>query len=308
MRLAFMGTPDFAAVALKALSEAGHDIAAVYCQPARPAGRGQKLQPSAVETLARDLGLPVRTPVKLRDPAEIDTFRALNLDAAVVAAYGLILPQAVLDAPRLGCFNIHGSLLPRWRGAAPIQRAILAGDTESGITIMQMEAGLDTGPMLLRETLPLTAETTGGSLHDDLAALGARLMVRLLENPAAYPAEQQPEEGVTYAAKISKDELRLNLQQTAEAAHRQIRAFAPRPGVWLDLAGERVKILAARPMASGGTPGRLTVDGDKLSIGCDGGSLDVITVQRQGGRPVAIADALRGWPLPQELQLPLETA
>lgn len=296
MRLAFMGTPVFAAVALQALIDAGHEIAAVYAQPARPAGRGQKPQPSPVESLARQHGLPVFTPVSLKAPEEQAAFVALNLDAAVVAAYGLILPRAVLAAPKHGCFNIHGSLLPRWRGAAPIQRAILAGDAETGITIMQMEAGLDTGPMLLKGVLPITAETTGGSLHDALADLGARLMVQYLADPAAYPPEVQPEAGVTYAAKIDKAELKLDWSLPAVQLDRVIRTFAPKPGAWAEINGERVKVLAAVPVPGSGVPG--TALDDAVTIATGEGALRLTHLQRPGKGPVAAADLLRGWPVP----------
>lgn len=291
-----MGTPVFAAVALQALINAGHEIAAVYAQPARPAGRGQKPQPSPVESLARQHGLSVFTPVSLKAPEEQATFAALNLDAAVVAAYGLILPRAVLDAPTRGCFNIHGSLLPRWRGAAPIQRAILAGDAETGITIMQMEAGLDTGPMLLKGALPITAETTGGSLHDALADLGARLMVQYLADPAAYPPEVQPEAGVTYAAKIDKAELKLDWSLPAVQLDRVIRTFAPKPGAWAEINGERVKVLAAVPVSGSGVPG--TALDDAVTIATGEGALRLTHLQRPGKGPVAAADLLRGWPVP----------
>ena len=296
MRLAFMGTPVFAAVALQALIDAGHEIAAVYAQPARPAGRGQKPQPSPVESLARQHGLPVFTPVSLKSPEEQAAFAALNLDAAVVAAYGLILPRAVLEAPKRGCFNIHGSLLPRWRGAAPIQRAILAGDAETGITIMQMEAGLDTGPMLLKGVLPITAETTGGSLHDALADLGARLMVQYLADPAAYPPEVQPKAGVTYAAKIDKAELKLDWSLPAAQIDRVIRTFAPKPGAWAEINGERVKVLAAVPVPGSGEPG--TALDDAVTIATGEGALRLTHLQRPGKGPVAAADLLRGWPVP----------
>lgn len=291
-----MGTPVFAAVALQALINAGHEIAAVYAQPARPAGRGQKPQPSPVENLARQHGLPVFTPISLKAPEEQAAFAALNLDAAVVAAYGLILPRAVLEAPKRGCFNIHGSLLPRWRGAAPIQRAILAGDAATGITIMQMEAGLDTGPMLLKGVLPITAETTGGSLHDALADLGARLMVQYLADPAAYPPEVQPEDGVTYAAKIDKAELKLDWSLPAGQLDRVIRTFAPKPGAWAEINGERVKVLAAVPAPGSGVPG--TALDDAVTIATGEGALRLTHLQRPGKGPVAAADLLRGWPVP----------
>src|SRR4051794_32177734 len=234
MRLAFMGSPDFAVPALRALHAAGHEIAAVYCQPPRPAGRGQKETPCPVHKAALALGLPVRTPARVRkDAAEHAAFAALDLDAAVVAAYGLILPKPMLEAPGRGCLNIHASLLPRWRGAAPIQAAILAGDTESGVTIMQMDAGLDTGPMLLREAVPITPTTTSAALYDVLAELGARLIVRaLVEHPMPMP---QPAEGVTYAPKLTRDAGRIDWTRDAAAIERQVRAFDPWPGTFTTL-------------------------------------------------------------------------
>ena len=301
MRLAFMGTPVFAAHALAALIVAGHEIVAVYAQPARPAGRGQKPQPSPVESLAREHGLSVFTPVSLKSSDEQAAFAALNLDAAVVAAYGLILPRAILDAPKRGCFNIHGSLLPRWRGAAPIQRAILAGDGETGITIMQMEAGLDTGPMLLKEALPITAETTGGSLHDDLAAMGARLMVQYLDNPDAYPPEVQPAGGATYAAKIDKAELKLDWSLPAAHLDRVIRCFAPRPGAWSEINGERVKVLAAELVAGSGAPG--TILDAALAVATGEGALRLTRLQRPGKGQVLADDLLRGWAVPAGTRL-----
>ncbi len=301
MRLAFMGTPVFAAQALASLIAAGHEIVAVYAQPARPAGRGQKPQPSPVETLARKHGLPVFTPVSLKGLEEQAAFAALKLDAAVVAAYGLILPRAILGAPKRGCFNIHGSVLPRWRGAAPIQRAILAGDAETGITIMQMEAGLDTGPMLLKETLPITGTTTGGELHDALAEMGARLMVQYLAHPDAYPPLVQPEEGVTYAAKINKTELKLDWSLPAEQLDRLIRCFAPRPGAWTEINGERVKVLAAEKVARAGVPGT-TLDAD-LTVATGDGAVRLTHLQRPGKAPILAEDLLRGWPIPAGTRL-----
>ena len=237
LRLAFMGTPDFAASSLRALIDAGHEVACVYSQPPRPAGRGHQVQRSPVHVLAEERGIPVRTPKSLRNAEAQAEFAALDLDCAVVAAYGLILPQPILDAPRMGCLNIHASLLPRWRGAAPIQRAILAGDAETGVTIMQMDAGLDTGAMLLKGTVPITAETTAGSLHDALAELGAGLIVQALDGLAEgrLTAEPQPSEGVTYAAKLSRDDGRLDWSQPADFIERQVRALNPWPGVWFDL-------------------------------------------------------------------------
>ncbi len=254
MRIAFMGTPDFAVPTLNSLAAAGHEIAVVYCQPPRPAGRGKKLTPSAVQACAQAMGLSVRTPVSLRQESEQASFAALNLDVAVVAAYGLILPQAILDAPRFGCLNVHGSLLPRWRGAAPVQRAILAGDHETGVMVMQMEAGLDTGPVRARAITPVACKTAG-ELTMELAELGADLMVTVLANLEGYPAKPQAEDGVTYAAKIDKAESRLDFSAEAKAVERRIRAFNPAPGAWFEYQGERYRVLAADALALKRHPG-----------------------------------------------------
>lgn len=297
LRLAFMGSPDFSVPALRALHEAGHEIAAVYCQPPRPAGRGQKETPCPVHRAALELGLPVRTPARVRkDTAEHEAFAALDLDAAVVAAYGLILPPAMLQAPRRGCLNIHASLLPRWRGAGPIQAAILAGDTESGITIMRMEEGLDTGPMLLRESVPIGPQTTTPELHDALAALGGPLVLRALEeNPSPVP---QPEEGVTYAPKLGKEDGRLDWTQDAAALDRRVRALNPWPGTFFRNGEDVVRLLAAEPEpgAAGAAPG--TVLDSTPRIACGDGVLRLTRLQR-AGRGAMPADAfLRGYPLP----------
>jgi methionyl-tRNA formyltransferase len=294
LRLAFMGSPDFAVPALRALHEAGHTIAAVYAQPPRPAGRGQALRPCPVHAAAQAMGLVVRTPQRLRTNAEEHAaFAALDLDAAVVAAYGLILPPAMLDAPRRGCSNIHASLLPRWRGAAPIQAAILAGDAESGVTIMQMDAGLDTGAMLLQEAVPIGADTTAASLHDALSALGARLILRALdESPAPVP---QPE-GATYAAKLTKDSGRLDWTRDSATLDRTVRAMVPWPGAWTVLDGEALKVLEAAPEAGGGAPG-VVLDGGLL-VGCGAGALRLLRVQRPGRAPMDAAAMLRGRPVP----------
>jgi len=251
MRLAFMGTPAFAVTALDALVEAGHTVAAVYTQPPRPGNRG-RVQPSPVHTRAIELGLPVRTPERLRAVSEKAAFAALDLDAAVVAAYGLLLPRAVLAAPRHGCLNIHASLLPRWRGAAPVQRAILAGDTQTGVTIMRMDTGLDTGPMLASEAVAIT-DQTAGELTDELARLGARLMVGVLARLPAIEPVPQPEAGVTYAPKIDKAESRIDWTRPAIGIWRQVRAFQPAPGAWFEAAGERVKLIRAEPAADAAT-------------------------------------------------------
>jgi len=294
MRIAFLGTPDFSVPALDALRAAGHEIACVYTQPPRPAGRGQSERRSAIHDHAAAADIPVRTPASLRDDDAQAEFAALNLDAAVVVAYGLILPQPVLDAPRLGCINIHASLLPRWRGAAPIQRAIQAGDAETGVTIMQMDAGLDTGPELLRETIPITAETNAGMLHDALAALGGRLIVEALAGLAAgtLQAVAQPETGETYAAKIERGEERIDWGQPAAILDCHVRAFAPWPGAWFEHDGERIKVLAAKLVAGQGVPG--TVLDDALTVACGDGALQLVTVQRAGKAAMAAADYLRG--------------
>ncbi|HME26158.1 MAG TPA: methionyl-tRNA formyltransferase [Acetobacteraceae bacterium] len=295
MRLAFMGSPDFAVPALRALHTAGYEIAAVYCQRPKPAGRGYALRPCPVQVEAERLGLPVRTPARLRGDAVAQAaFAALGLDAAVVAAYGLILPQAMLDAPRQGCLNIHASLLPRWRGAAPIQAAVLAGDAETGVTIMQMDAGLDTGPMLLREAVPITATTTAAMLHDELAAIGARLALRALaENPIP---ELQPLDGVTYAPKLTRDAGRIDWTRDAAAIERQVRAFDPWLGAFTTLRGAVLKVLAVELATGSGPPG-MVLD-ERLTVACGTGALRLTRVQL-AGRPAMAADAfLRGHPVP----------
>ncbi|MBV8166319.1 MAG: methionyl-tRNA formyltransferase [Alphaproteobacteria bacterium] len=297
-RLAFLGTPDFAASSLGALIEAGHKPVCVYAQPARPAGRGQRAQPSAVERLARAHDIEVRTPVTLRDAEAQAAFAALDLDLAIVAAYGLILPAPILAAPRRGCVNVHASLLPRWRGAAPIQRALLAGDTVTGITLMQMDAGLDTGAMLRSAALPIGPDTTGGTLHDALAACGARLLVDSLPDLLAgrLLPMPQPTDGVTYAAKIDRAELRLDWRQPAVVLERTVRAFAPRPGAYAERGGERIKVLGARVEARGGAPGTLL--DDRLLVACGDGALRLTTLQRAGKGPLAADAFLRGFALP----------
>ena len=286
-----MGTPEFAVPTLTALAEAGHEIAAAYSQPPRPAGRGKKLQPSPVQLAAEALGIPVFTPVSLKSAEEQAAFAALEADVAVVAAYGLILPQAILDAPRLGCLNVHGSLLPRWRGAAPVQRAILAGDAMTGVTIMQMERGLDTGPMLALGAMPVGWQTAG-ELTAEIADLGARLMIEVLADISAFTPIPQPEEGVTYAHKIDKAESRLDFTQSAEQVERQVRAFAPAPGAFFELEGERYRVLEADVVEGSGTPGT-TLD-DALTIACGEGAIRPLIVQRAGKPAMETAALLRG--------------
>ncbi len=295
LRVAFMGSPDFAVPALRALHAAGHEVAAVYCQPPRPAGRGQKETPCPVHRAALDLGLPVRTPSRVkRDTAEHAAFAALGLDVAVVAAYGLILPPAMLAAPRRGCLNIHASLLPRWRGAGPIQAAVLAGDAETGITIMRMEEGLDTGPMLLREAIPLGPRATTPEVHDALAALGAKLILRALEEDP--PSVPQPEAGVTYAPKIVKEDGRLDWTQPAAALDRRVRALNPWPGAFFTQGSETIRVLAAEPAEGKGPPG--TVLDTAPTIACGEAALRLLRLQRAGRAALPAAEFLRGHPLP----------
>ena len=303
LKLAFMGTPAFAVPALRALHDAGHKIAAVYTQPPRPAGRGNAVRRSAVHEQALRLAFDVRTPARLRaDPEAQAAFAALDLDAAVVAAYGLLLPASMLAMPRRGCLNIHASLLPRWRGAAPIQAAILAGDTQSGVTIMQMEAGLDTGPMLCAGTVPITAATTAQSLHDALAPLGARLVVDVLANPPVPRA--QPADGVTYAPKLGREDGRLDWSEPATSIDRRIRAMHPWPGAFTLLAGRTLKVLAAEITAhgtAGGTPG--TILDDTLLVAAGTGALRITRLQMPGGKPLEAKAFLRGHPLPPGTRL-----
>ncbi len=295
MRIVFMGTPEFSVPVLRALAAAGHDIACVYCQPPRPAGRGKKDRPSPVQAAASELGLPVRHPISLKDAGAQAEFAALNADVAVVVAYGLILPQAVLDAPAKGCLNIHASLLPRWRGAAPIHRAIMAGDAETGICIMQMEAGLDTGPVLLRQATPIGAEETTSDLHDRLSGMGADLIVQALARLETLRPDPQPDTGVTYAAKIDKAETRIDWTQPAEQVARLIRGMSPFPGAWCALGDERLKLLRAQAVAGQGAPGTILRD---LVVACGEGAVDITQVQRQGKRPMAAAEFLRGLQAP----------
>ncbi len=294
MRIAFMGSPDFAVPALDALVEAGHDIAMVYAQPPRPAGRGKKDRLTPVHARAEALGLPVRTPAKLRDAQAQAEFAALDLGVAVVAAYGLILPQPILDAPRHGCLNIHPSLLPRWRGAAPIPRAIMAGDEQTGICIMRMEQGLDTGPVFLCETTPIAPRETAADLQNRLAIRGAELLVETLATLKTLTAQPQSEEGVEYAAKIDKAEARIDWGRSAQSLDAHIRGLSPFPGAWFEMRGERIKILLAEPTTASGPPGAIL---DDAAIACATGALRLLRVQRAGKPAMDIADFLRGFPM-----------
>jgi methionyl-tRNA formyltransferase len=295
LNLIFMGSPDFSVAALQALIEAGHRIVCVYAQPPRPAGRGHKETPCPVHAFALENNLQVRTPRSLKDAAEQQSFIELNADACVVAAYGLMLPKPILDAPRLGCLNIHASLLPRWRGAAPIQRAIIAGDDKSGVTIMVMDEGLDTGAMLLSQEIPITPETTAGDLHDRLAGLGAKLIIQALEknNLTATPQSQQ---GVTYAAKLDRAEGRLDWNLSAAELERRVRGLNPWPGVWFEHGGTRVKVLTAALSKRSGEAGEV-LDGS-FSIACGEDALTVLRVQKQGRAAMDGNDFLRGFELP----------
>ncbi|MEZ5666170.1 MAG: methionyl-tRNA formyltransferase [Alphaproteobacteria bacterium] len=286
LRIAFMGTPDFAVPTLAMLCDSGHDVVAVYSQPPRPAGRGQALRPSPVHLFADRHRIPVHTPVSLKGAVEQQTFAALGLDLAVVVAYGLILPPAILAAPRLGCVNVHASLLPRWRGAAPIQRAILAGDAETGVTLMQMDAGLDTGPMLARGAIPIGPQATAASLHDAVAVLGADCLRALLPALAAgrAVAEPQPADGVTYAAKLSRDEGAIDWRRPAAELDRMVRALNPWPGTRFRLGDEEVKLVAARPADGAGAPG--TIVAAPLVVACGSGALSLDRLQRPGRAPV----------------------
>lgn len=298
MKIVFMGTPDFSVPVLEALVDAGHEVLCVYCQPPRPAGRGKKERPSPVQAKAGALGLPVRYPGSLKGDAEQADFAALEPDIAVVVAYGLILPQAILDAPAKGCLNIHASLLPRWRGAAPIHRAIMAGDTETGVCIMQMEAGLDTGPVLLRKAVAIGAEETTAELHDRLSALGAVAIVEALANLDGLEPVSQPEEGVTYAKKIDKAEAKVDWGKPAVEVDRLIRGLSPFPGAWCEVEGERLKLLRSRLVEGSGEAGQVL---DGLRIACGDGAVEILQAQRQGKRPMEAEELLRGFELPKRL-------
>jgi methionyl-tRNA formyltransferase len=291
MRIIFMGTPDFAVPALAALHDAGHEIACVYTQPPRAAGRGKQLRASPVQVEAERLGVPVRSPVSLRNAEAQAEFAALGADVAVVAAYGLILPQAVLDAPKHGCLNIHASLLPRWRGAAPIHRAVMAGDAETGVTIMQMEAGLDTGPMLHKVTVQVGRKTTG-ELTDELAELGAAAMVAVLADLPAFPPEVQDDAAAIYAPKIDKAEAKIDWSAPADVIERKVRGLAPFPGAWFELGEERVKLLLAELVEGAGTPG-MVLD-DDFATACGTGAIRPLRLQRAGKPVLERSEFLRG--------------
>ncbi|MEM8773568.1 MAG: methionyl-tRNA formyltransferase [Pseudomonadota bacterium] len=301
MRIVFMGTPEFSVAALEALIEAGHEICAVYTQPPRPAGRGKKDRASPVQKRAEALGLDFRHPSSLKNEEEQAAFAALNADVAVVVAYGLILPRAILDTPKCGCLNIHASLLPRWRGAAPIHRAIMAGDVETGVCIMQMEVGLDTGPVLLCKSTPIGAEETTGQLHDRLASIGAEAIVEALNNLDKLSPQSQDEIGVTYAQKIDKEEARIEWEDRAAEVDRQIRGLSPFPGAWIEHKGQRIKLLASRLAKGCGAPGNVL--DDALTIACGQGAVQVLRLQRAGKGAQNVHEFLRGMDLPKGTRL-----
>jgi methionyl-tRNA formyltransferase len=307
LRIVFMGTPEFATAALRELVARGHDLAAVYSQPPRPAGRGLAEKKSGVHVYAEGLGLPVRTPKTLRDPAETAAFKALAADVAVVAAYGLLLPQAILDAPRYGCLNLHGSLLPRWRGAAPIQRAIMAGDRESGVMVMKMAAGLDTGPVALTAHMPIGPDMTAGDLHDRLAEIGAPLMADALDRLAAgdLTFTPQPAEGACYAPKIEKAECRIDWRRPATGLHDHVRGLSPFPAAFFEAdlghGVERIKVLRARAEPGDGAPG-VALD-DRGLIACGAGALRLLRVQRAGKGEMSFEEFARGRPIPRGARL-----
>lgn len=308
LRIIFMGTPDFSVPTLRALVQAGHEVAACYTQPPRPAGRrGLELKPSPVQAAAESLGILVRAPTSLRNDAEQEAFAALDADVAVVVAYGLLLPQPVLDAPRFGCFNGHASLLPRWRGAAPIQRAIMAGDTETGMMIMQMEAGLDTGPVALTQTVPITDRTTAGALHDQLAQIGAQLMVNAMVclEAGTLKLDAQEETGVTYATKIEKQETRIDWLEEGRMVARHINGLSPFPGAWCEVPdgdkSVRLKVLQAEPVGISGEAGRL-VD-DRLTVACGNDAVRLLRVQKAGGKALPTEAFLSGIPLRAGMKL-----
>jgi methionyl-tRNA formyltransferase len=297
MKITFMGTPDFSVPVLQALA-AQHEISAVYCQPPRPAGRGKSDRKSPVQVAAEILDFPVRYPTSLRSEVVQQDFASLRSDVAVVVAYGLILPPAILSAPRHGCLNIHASLLPRWRGAAPIHRAILAGDAETGVCIMQMEQGLDTGPVLLRQSTPIGTEETTASLHDRLSQMGADLILQALNHLPDLLPQPQPDDGITYAQKIDKAEARIDWARPAVEVDRQIRGLSPFPGAWCDIAGERVKFLASRLAPGSGKPGQVL---QGFTVACGSGAVEILKAQREGKRPAPASELLRGFTLPNQL-------
>ncbi len=303
LRIVFMGTPDFSVPTLAEIVGAGHEIVAAYTQPSRPAGRGMAERDSPVARFAASAGIPVRSPASLRSEAEQQKFAALEADAAVVVAYGLLLPRPILTAPRLGCFNLHASALPRWRGAAPIQRAIVAGDSETAVMVMRMEEGLDTGPVCLAERIPIAPDVTAGALHDELARRGASLMARALGalERGLLDCTPQPSDGATYAAKIDKAEARIDFARPAQDVHNLIRGLSPSPGAWFEVGGpgkaERVKVLRASPIEGRGAPG--TVLDDALTVACGTGAVRLLELQRAGKKPMPAEDFLRGFPLPR---------
>jgi methionyl-tRNA formyltransferase len=299
MRIVFMGSPEFAVPSLNALVEAGHEVIGVYSQPPRPAGRGKDERKTAVHERAEALGIEVRTPRTLRDEEEQAQFRGLDADLAVVAAYGLILPKPILEAPKAGCINVHASLLPRWRGAAPIQRAILAGDEVTGATIMRMEEGLDTGPMLLKRELDIRGKNAG-QVTEELAKLGAEALIDWLHNPT--PAQPQPEDGVTYAPKVDKAEARIEWSKSAGEIERAVRAFNPMPGAWFEANGERIKLLAGDIVGGSGRPGEVLDDG--LTIATGAGAIRLLRVQRAGRGAMSAGELVRGFPVPKGTILP----
>ena len=308
LRIIFMGTPDFSVPVLEALHEAGHEIVAAYSQPPRPAGRrGLELTPSPVHRAADALGVPVRTPINFRDPADVEAFRALGADVAVVVAYGLLLPESILTGTRFGCYNGHASLLPRWRGAAPIQRAIMAGDVETGMMVMKMDKGLDTGPVALAERVAIGETMTAGELHDRLSEVGAALMVEAMAKleTGDLPLTPQPVEGVLYAAKIGKEESRIDFAKPARDVHNHIRGLAPFPGAWFEAEingkPERIKVLKSDLAEGSGAPG--TVLDDRLAVACGVGAVRPLRLQRAGGKPLDLADFLRGTALPAGARL-----
>jgi methionyl-tRNA formyltransferase len=309
MRIAFMGTPDFAVPTLAAILKAGHEVPAVYTQPPRPAGRGMRERLSPIHQQAMDAGLPVFTPASLKPPAEQQAFAALNLDAAVVVAYGLLLPRPILEAPQHGCFNLHASALPRWRGAAPIQRSIMAGDTETAAAIMRMDAGLDTGPVCLQQPEVIGPDVTAGELADLLAVRGAGLMLEVLAalHAGGLVCAPQSAEGVTYASKIDKREARIDFTRPAQDVHNQIRALSPAPGAWLEMQAqrqsERIKVLRACLADAAGTPGTVIGLTQGILVACARGAIRILEVQRPGKRPMSADEFLRGFPLRLDAQL-----